>query len=470
MKKLSGVFLLVLIVAVSAGLGYFHLKNAEKKAESDFASNLETIEELKTLDASWSLAALTAYNTPQSNFDEVASFLPKVRALRAKLENSSLTAAEAPEAVKNKLLRFLLLVEGKEVAIEHFKSNFAVVRNSLKFLPMASQTLANTLRTSKSKKETIDELISLYDRTMAFLQTPDEGTKVRLLIDLSKVDENLMSFPPDIANPLGNFTSHARVLVERKIDLDTSVNRLVQQEVIKAGEELVEIYKTHQTEMNNTATAAIKKNSYIVLGLTGLLALLGIISAALLWTRDRNFDSKLALAIKEKTMRFEHAAAGADTGNVSVDAGQDDWYDIKLCVDNAVKLVQKDMPEGTSIDTELANTPELFGSQTDISQVFVNLLRNSGQAIAEAARDRGMIKVKTSVDNGRVMVSVMDNGIGFDDETRRKIFEGDASAGGNRGVAEVRRIVTAHGGKVMVKSVPNKGTNFVFVLPTKDSA
>ena len=586
MKKMLGIFLLALITATGAGLIYFLVIDAPKDINNDFAENIENIQELKSLDSSWSLAALTAYNTPDSNFDEVASFLPKVRELRNTLENSSLSSPGTPETLKNKLLRFLLLVEGKEVAIESFKSNFAVVRNSLKFLPLASQSLTAKLRTMGDKKAT-GEISRLYERTNTFLQNPDEGTKLRLLIDLSKMDEGLMNFPSSVANPLGNFISHARVLVERKIELNSSVDRLVEREVIKAGDELLGLYKDYYSDVQKQTYSEQFKTYILIFTCSILLALLGLVSAAMLWRNDRDFDKKLEQGIVERTEAYEDASAEAsgslvdknlgdslagmgrmaatvaheintplgylgsnlqvlnngmekmqtlldefitlqnDLANMSdsseinnriqnfsnlihstqeeamldelpeisvdmqegldqiqhiandlrdftrKDRSNQDWFDIKDCIESAVKMAQKEIPDGAKIDTDLAQTPELYGSPAEINQVLINLINNSAHSVDDAQRgDKGFIRIKTTLDKGNVVVSIMDNGQGIDEETRNKIFEPffttkDVGKGTGLGLAIVRRIITTHGGKVLVKSVPGKGTNFVFILPVK---
>lgn len=586
MKKLTGIFLLALIAAAGIALVYLLVENSPKKVDNDFAKNIENIQELKGLDSSWSLSALTAYNTPNSNFDKVASFLPKVRELRNTLENSSLASSEAPETMKNKLSRFLLLVEGKEVAIESFKSNFAVVRNSLKFLPLASQTLSAKLRTM-GDADGSSKIIDLYERTNGFLQNPDEGTKVRLLIDLSKMNENLMNFPSDVANPLGNFISHARVLVERKIDLNSSVDRLVEQEVIKAGDELLAMYKDHYINLQEQTNIRDSSTYVQVLSFSAALILLGLISSFLLWRIRNEFDQKLEDGISERTEAYESVASEASSSivdknlddslagmgrmaatvaheintplgylgsNLQVlhngmekmqtlldefstlekdlsdatdsaeikarvnsfsdlvhntqeeamldelpeistdmqegldqiqhiandlrdftrkDRSAQDQFDINDCVESAIKMARKEISEDTKIHTDLAQTPELFGSPAEINQVLINLINNAAHAIDDAERgDKGFIKIKTSLAKDKVMVSVMDNGLGIDEETRSKIFEPffttkDVGKGTGLGLAIVRRIITTHGGKMQIKSVPGKGTNFAFVLPVK---
>ncbi|WP_457669901.1 DAHL domain-containing protein [Thiolapillus sp.] len=310
MKKIAGVLLLLAVIAFGAMLG-LNLEKLRPQQEQDaYAENIEDIRNLQALDASWSLATLQTYTTPNSDFDQVASFLPQVRELRNRLATGDLSADEVPDAIKNKLNRFLLLIESKEESIEQFKSNFAVVRNSIKYLPLASQTLTARLR-QLGDQEQAQRITAIFDRTNAFLQNPDEGTQMRLLMELSKMNEDLMSFPEEIVNPLGNFISHARVLVERKIQLNSSINDVAAQNARKVGDELISLYKSYHEKAREQALARHLETYQLVLIWATLLVIAGLISAFLLWLAARQFDAKLEKRVAERTEEIEQAAAKA---------------------------------------------------------------------------------------------------------------------------------------------------------------
>jgi len=585
MKRMPGIFLLVAAIAFSGALGFYLVKTMPVQQDIVFADNIENIQKLQAMDAAWSLAALHTYSTPNSDFDEVAAYLPQVRELRKALGISELATGDVPETLKNKLIRFLLMIESKEESIEHFKSNFAVVRNSLKFLPLASRALNVKLREMDDKKHA-ENISDLYERTNAFLQRPDEGSQATLLVEFNKMDENMMAFPESVANPLGNFLSHARVLVERKIQLDSSVEKVVDLRASKIGDELISQYRTYYSDALAKHYDERFVNFIIALVAALLLAIIAIMGGVMLFRQAQEFAEKLEQGIDEKTEAYEHAAAEAsgsmvdknldqsmagmgrmvatvahevntplgylgsnlqvlhngmekmqtlmnefsmlknDLGGMSdsdqissridnfailvqntqdeamldelpeivddmqggieqiqhvikdlgdfsrKDRSDEDWFDIKQCVESALKMAKKEITPGTKVQMDLADVPETFGSPAEINQVLINLINNAAHAIEATDRDNGLIKIRTSLEKGQVMVSVMDNGEGIDEETRRKIFEPffttkDVGKGTGLGLAIVRRIVTKHGGKVMLKSIPGKGTNFVFVLPVK---
>jgi signal transduction histidine kinase len=80
--------------------------------------------------------------------------------------------------------------------------------------------------------------------------------------------------------------------------------------------------------------------------------------------------------------------------------------------------------------------------------------------------------------NGKVEISVADQGMGISREDLRHVFErfyrGEAATGaGTRGtgigLAVVEEIVKAHGGTVCAESEPGRGSTFTIVLPRDES-
>ena len=84
------------------------------------------------------------------------------------------------------------------------------------------------------------------------------------------------------------------------------------------------------------------------------------------------------------------------------------------------------------------------------------------------------LKIGTYNENGYLMINVQDNGRGIDKKYHEKIFNkfyrvpmGDQvpARGFGLGLAFVKRIVTAHNGKIQVQSEPSVGSNFIITLP-----
>jgi signal transduction histidine kinase len=109
-----------------------------------------------------------------------------------------------------------------------------------------------------------------------------------------------------------------------------------------------------------------------------------------------------------------------------------------------------------------------------LSRAVSNLLDNAAK-YSGSSRD---IDVCVSRANGSVSIAVSDNGIGIPLSEQKAVFQkfvrGTAStSGGIRGtglgLAMVQHIVSAHGGKLNLKSIEGKGSTFTIVLPAMNS-
>ena len=108
--------------------------------------------------------------------------------------------------------------------------------------------------------------------------------------------------------------------------------------------------------------------------------------------------------------------------------------------------------------------PAFKGDRVKLREVFLNLLRNAREAIA----DEGSIRLEAACSSSTITVSVRDTGCGIAREQLEHIFEPFVTYkenGTGLGLSAVRQIAEAHGGTVSVTSVPGKETVFTVCLP-----
>jgi signal transduction histidine kinase len=116
--------------------------------------------------------------------------------------------------------------------------------------------------------------------------------------------------------------------------------------------------------------------------------------------------------------------------------------------------------------------PVVNGDQAQMAQVFQNLLSNSlkYRKTEEAPR----IQIGAQPDRDMWIVSVQDNGIGFDQEYADRIFglfkrlHRDAYPGTGIGLAICKRVVERYGGTIWAKSSTGTGATFYFALARKE--
>lgn len=124
---------------------------------------------------------------------------------------------------------------------------------------------------------------------------------------------------------------------------------------------------------------------------------------------------------------------------------------------------------------ETNSIPLVLCNETQIEQVFLNLLRNAAQAMAtsEVPIDDPQITVRLSSREGWVRTEIEDNGPGIPPDVQRRIFEPffttkSPGEGTGLGLSVSYFIVTrGHGGQIFVSSRPGGGTRFTLDLPLR---
>ena len=117
---------------------------------------------------------------------------------------------------------------------------------------------------------------------------------------------------------------------------------------------------------------------------------------------------------------------------------------------------------------EYGDLPLVECIPSQINQVFMNLLVNAANAIAQ----RGTITLRSGREDDQVWISVTDTGIGIPAEQLSKIFDPffttkPIGQGTGLGLSVSYGIVNKHGGHIHVDSQPGQGTTMTISLPMK---
>jgi signal transduction histidine kinase len=146
--------------------------------------------------------------------------------------------------------------------------------------------------------------------------------------------------------------------------------------------------------------------------------------------------------------------------------------DVLATVEASIAMVAHEIRcRATLRKTVDAGLPPVFGNAARLGQVFLNLLLNAVQALADDDPARNEILVVLAHDARGVLIEVHDTGAGIAPEIRGRIFEPffttkPVGSGTGLGLAICHGIVTAHGGTLSVDSEPGKGSCFRVRLPS----
>jgi signal transduction histidine kinase len=121
-----------------------------------------------------------------------------------------------------------------------------------------------------------------------------------------------------------------------------------------------------------------------------------------------------------------------------------------------------------------AELPRVRGDRVQLQQVVLNLVLNGLDAMREPGAREGGLVIRTLSDGaGLVAVAVQDTGPGIADKDVDHIFNAlytTKSEGIGMGLAIVRTIVDAHGGRITAANNPDGGATFQFTLPAEKAA
>lgn len=154
-----------------------------------------------------------------------------------------------------------------------------------------------------------------------------------------------------------------------------------------------------------------------------------------------------------------------------VDEGTWQSADLHQCIEGTLGIIWNELKDKVTLIREYGELPPITCRPAQLSQVFMNLLINAAQSIAE----QGTITLRSGGDNDSVWVEVIDTGSGIAPEVLPHIFEPffttkPVGSGTGLGMAVSYGIVQKHNGQIEVRSEAGRGTTFRVSLPVCQTA
>ena len=135
-------------------------------------------------------------------------------------------------------------------------------------------------------------------------------------------------------------------------------------------------------------------------------------------------------------------------------------------LDSVLALIKHEYLANITVVKEYGDIPEFIFQPRKMNQVFLNLIKNAGQAI----EDEGQITITTSQQGDKVHIVIRDTGKGIAQTELDSIFDPGFTTKGpivraRLGLSISYQIVQEHHGEIKVASEPGKGSTFTVVLP-----
>jgi C4-dicarboxylate-specific signal transduction histidine kinase len=139
-------------------------------------------------------------------------------------------------------------------------------------------------------------------------------------------------------------------------------------------------------------------------------------------------------------------------------------------IERAISLVQEQIRlRGIELECDLSpRNPMINGNPIQLEQVFINLLTNARDALADSPRRA--IRISTTTEHDLITVEFSDTGPGIPAEIQHRIFDPffttkEVGKGTGLGLSITYGIIQDHGGTIVVISQEGHGAKFVIQLP-----
>ncbi len=153
---------------------------------------------------------------------------------------------------------------------------------------------------------------------------------------------------------------------------------------------------------------------------------------------------------------------------------QRELVDVNELIQEMIVLLRSEANRySISIRTELAEgLPKVMADRVQLQQVFMNLMLNGIDAM-KGSTDRGELTITLEADDGQLLISVRDTGVGLPPEQADQIFRAfftTKDTGTGMGLPISRSIIESHGGRLWAVGVSGQGATFQFTLPATVAA
>jgi len=253
MRKLTSLLTLTLVLTILAGVLLF-LYTQSRGINSDAYNRVnDNLRSLKQLDAEWNVDVLRSKVGSNQHYDPLTS--PQKLILALKDDIGTLTSQlDDSASILPTVNKFQEAIQNKLNLVEDFKSQHAIFKNSLSFLPTAVEQLQadidtrlktqttesvrvesqnipetfpsntrNQLKTKIWQLQTLqNQANELLTELLKYNLTPDETLKSRVETLLAEMQENAVNYETSITGQLSVLLAHSRTVLRQR-DRDSEI-------------------------------------------------------------------------------------------------------------------------------------------------------------------------------------------------------------------------------------------------------
>ena len=338
---------IIVSVALLVAAGALYVMAGSGNAQQ-YRASVDLVRQIQQLSSNWSIEVARVKADPLGDFDALAAFIPRMARLKEGLSDAARRIPDLHDRLASDVQSYLSAVDAKEERIERFKTGYAVVRNSVRFLPLAATNV--TRQAQELDDAALVRSISMLTQDMnLYLATPTDAGKERLAADMEELRQGSVAYPPPLANTLANMLAHAEVLLTRQAPTETLFQEATSNDITDLADRLA-----GHLEFELARQGALAANyERGVLAVIGLLALFWILLAVHQRSRgDTTATAPQAPADAADATALEPAID--DYASLRSITLQDELGDLPLvAIDRGLPAAASASPDGLSAETAM---------------------------------------------------------------------------------------------------------------------
>ena len=204
----------VVSVILLAAAGVIYMM-ANDSGEQHYRKSINVVQQIQRLSSDWSIEVSRVKADPLADFDSLAAFIPRMARLKTDLSETAHRIPDLPDRLANSINAYVSAINAKEERVERFKTGYAVVRNSNRYLPLAA---ANVMRLAEEADDQAlaKKVSGLTQQLDLYVSAPTDPEQTKLTAEIETLREASLGYPPTLANTLVNLLSHAEVLLTKQ--------------------------------------------------------------------------------------------------------------------------------------------------------------------------------------------------------------------------------------------------------------
>ena len=305
--KLGAVLLGATVTVLAlAAVGALYALGGSGGAEAQYRTTLALLRDVEQLSSKWSIETARVKSDPLADFDSLGFFVPRMNRLKQNLAASVRQIPDLPERLAGDLAAYSNTVAAKEERIERFKAEYAVVRASTNYFPLAATNLVQ--QAEAADVGGLARAVSAIASDMStYLMQPSDAGRSRLGARLQALHAASGRYPLPVANAVMDFLSHGEVLLDRKEPAEALFREATSNDLSEATNRIA---TRLEAELNRREVAA----AYYQRAMAVVVGALAVFWVVLLW-RQRSRGGPPAF-----DEAFQSPAEPAPTPEAAVDS------------------------------------------------------------------------------------------------------------------------------------------------------